>query len=107
MRIIGAVEELDDAYFEHVNLQIYLTFIADERLIHMSERGSDWDHVLQEAEHFGLQIDEFASAVDGFINKSTSVRDTAPEVGIGRIGWILASDPKPNRIHPIRVAGDV
>ncbi|KAK9423587.1 putative AAA+ ATPase domain-containing protein [Seiridium unicorne] len=76
-RMIDEVEELDDVYFDNINLQTYLAYIANERLIHMPKRGSSWDRVLREAEYFGLQIVEFAFTVGEFIDESIAVRNTA------------------------------
>ncbi|KAI1808830.1 hypothetical protein F4811DRAFT_566456 [Daldinia bambusicola] len=76
-RIVHELEDVDDVYFKRINLQHYLEYIADERMIHMPKRGSLWDQVLKEAEFFGLQIDEFTVAVEDFIVDSATVRDTA------------------------------
>ncbi|KAI2467444.1 hypothetical protein F4781DRAFT_433450 [Annulohypoxylon bovei var. microspora] len=76
-RLIRELDDVDDAYLKRIDLQAYLGYIADERIIHMPKRGSQWDHVLKEAEFFGLQIDEFTTAVKDFITDSTTIRDTA------------------------------
>lgn len=76
-RMIYEVEELDEAFFSHVNLETYLAYIADERLMNMPKRGSNWDRVLKEAEYFGLQVDEFSTAVKDIIGEGVAVRDTA------------------------------
>ncbi|KAI1763269.1 hypothetical protein GGR53DRAFT_531708 [Hypoxylon sp. FL1150] len=76
-RLERELEDVDDAYLKRVDLQAYLGYIADERLIHMPKKGSEWDQVLKEAEFFGLQLDEFTTAVKDFMTDSTTVRDTA------------------------------
>lgn len=76
-RLVRELEDVDDAYLKRIDLQSYLGYIADERIIHMPKRGSQWDLVLKEAEFFGLQMDEFTSAVQDFITDSTTIRDTA------------------------------
>ncbi|KAK8075855.1 hypothetical protein PG997_010518 [Apiospora hydei] len=76
-RIIREVYDVDDGHFDYVNLESYLTFISDERLFHMPKKGSRWDRVLQEAEFFGLLIDEFSSTVGDLVSESSFVRDTA------------------------------
>ncbi|XDG03937.1 hypothetical protein ABKA04_003552 [Annulohypoxylon sp. FPYF3050] len=76
-RLVRELDDVDDAYLKRIDLQAYLGYIADERIIHMPKRGSQWDQVLKEAEFFGLQIDEFTTAVKDFITDSTTIRDTA------------------------------
>ncbi|KAI0095438.1 hypothetical protein F4776DRAFT_677433 [Hypoxylon sp. NC0597] len=76
-RLVRELDDVDDAYLKRIDLQSYLGYIADERIIHMPKRGSQWDQVLKEAEFFGLQIDEFTAAVKDFITESTTIRDTA------------------------------
>ncbi|KAI1097860.1 hypothetical protein F4804DRAFT_147420 [Jackrogersella minutella] len=76
-RLVRELDDVDDAYLKRIDLQVYLGYIADERIIHMPKRGSQWDQVLKEAEFFGLQIDEFTTAVKEFITDSTTIRDTA------------------------------
>jgi hypothetical protein len=69
-RIIRELDDIDEHYFESVNLESYLEFIADQRLIHMPRKGSQWDRVLKAAEFFGLQIYRFGSAVSHFVKES-------------------------------------
>ncbi|KAI1370309.1 hypothetical protein F4677DRAFT_451529 [Hypoxylon crocopeplum] len=76
-RLVRELDNVDDAYLKRIDLQFYLGYIADERIIHMPKRGSQWDLVLKEAEFFGLQIDEFTTAVKDFVADSTTIRDTA------------------------------
>ncbi|KAI2638703.1 hypothetical protein GGS26DRAFT_602335 [Hypomontagnella submonticulosa] len=76
-RLVRELEDVDDAYLKRIDLQAYLGYIADERIIHMPKRGSQWDQVLKEAEFFGLQIDEFTAAVKDFVADTTTIRDTA------------------------------
>ncbi|XXH04135.1 hypothetical protein Hte_010548 [Hypoxylon texense] len=76
-RLVRELDDVDDAYLKRIDLQAYLGYIADERIIHMPKRGSGWDQVLKEAEFFGLQLDEFTTAVKDFMTDSTTVRDTA------------------------------
>ncbi|KAK7928661.1 hypothetical protein PG985_005659 [Apiospora marii] len=76
-RVFRDVHDVDDKHFDCVNLESYLAFIADERLIHMPKKGSRWDCVLQEAEFFGILIDEFSTTVTGLVPENSFVRDTA------------------------------
>lgn len=76
-RLVRELDDVDDAYLKRIDLQAYLGYISDERIIHMPRRGSGWDQVLKEAEFFGLQLDEFTTAVKEFMTDSTTVRDTA------------------------------
>ncbi|KAK4175999.1 hypothetical protein QBC36DRAFT_353351 [Triangularia setosa] len=55
-----------ETYFKHVDLESYLEYISDERLIHMPRRGSDWDRVLRSAQFFGLQLWSLGSDVGDF-----------------------------------------
>ncbi|KAK4230350.1 hypothetical protein QBC38DRAFT_452274 [Podospora fimiseda] len=48
--------EYNESFFSSVDLQSYLEYISDERLIHMPRRGSAWDRVLRSAQFFGLQL---------------------------------------------------
>ncbi|KAI1408061.1 hypothetical protein F5Y13DRAFT_205145 [Hypoxylon sp. FL1857] len=76
-KLVRELDDVDDAYLKRIDLQAYLGYIADERIIHMPKRGSQWDQVLKEAEFFGLQIDEFTAAVKDFVVDSMTIRDTA------------------------------
>ncbi|KAI1078539.1 hypothetical protein F5B20DRAFT_582167 [Whalleya microplaca] len=76
-RLVRELDEVDDAHFKRSDLECYLGYIADERLIHMPKRGSQWDRVLKEAEFFGLQMNEFTIAVKDFIPDSVTIRNTA------------------------------
>jgi hypothetical protein len=58
-RIVRELDDVDAYYFESVNLESYLEFIADQRLIHMPRKSSQLDRVLKAAEFFGLQIYKF------------------------------------------------
>jgi hypothetical protein len=69
-RIIRELDDVDENYFKSVNLESYLEFIVDQRLIHMPHKGSQWDRVLKAAEFFGLQIYSFGSAVSHFVEES-------------------------------------
>ena len=76
-RIIRDVPEVTEDDFKLINLQYYLDFIGDERLIHMPARGSDWDRVLTAAEYFGVQVHEFTIHVSRFIREHEFICDTA------------------------------
>ncbi|KAI0179468.1 hypothetical protein GGR52DRAFT_589190 [Hypoxylon sp. FL1284] len=76
-RFVRELDDVDDAYLKRIDLQLYLSYIVDQRIFHMPKRGSGWDQVLKEAEFFGLQIDEFTTAVKDFMTDSTTIRDTA------------------------------
>ncbi|EPE09363.1 nacht domain protein [Ophiostoma piceae UAMH 11346] len=52
------------------DLESYLEYIADERLIHMPRKGSDWDRVLRTAQFFGLQVWRFGEKVGKFAPES-------------------------------------
>ncbi|CAK7245405.1 MAG: hypothetical protein STHCBS139747_006986 [Sporothrix thermara] len=51
---------------QQTDLESYLHNIADERLMHMPRKGSDWDRVLRTAQFFGLQIWRFGDKVGKF-----------------------------------------
>ncbi|KAK0745016.1 hypothetical protein B0T21DRAFT_448085 [Apiosordaria backusii] len=55
-----------ETFFKHVDLESYLEYISDERLIHMPRRGSDWDRVLRYAQFFGLQLWSLGSNVGDY-----------------------------------------
>jgi len=76
-RIIRELDDVDEHYFKSVNLESYLEFIADQRLIDMPRKGSQWDRVLKAAEFFGLQIYSFGSAVSHFVEESKCASFTA------------------------------
>ncbi|KAK4159202.1 hypothetical protein QBC43DRAFT_362161 [Cladorrhinum sp. PSN259] len=48
--------DYNETFFKRVDLESYLEYISDERLIHMPRRGSEWDRVLRSAQFFGLQL---------------------------------------------------
>lgn len=59
------------------DLETYLRYIADERLIHMPRKGSDWDRVLRTAQFFGLQIWRFGEKVGKFAPESREAAGSA------------------------------
>jgi hypothetical protein len=69
-RIIYDLEDVDQSFFDRVTLEQFLEFIADERLIHMPRKGSQWDRVLKSAEFFALQLYNFGLAVSPFVHDS-------------------------------------
>ena len=76
-RVIRELDDVDDAHFEHIDLNAYLDHISEERLIHMPRKGSKWDRVLKAAEYFGLQISSFGDFVSDFIPDSKFAVHTA------------------------------
>ena len=76
-RIVRELDDVDYHYFDRIDLDSYLEFIATERLLHMPRKGSQWDQVLKAAEFFGLQICTFASKVAHFVPEHESVSYTA------------------------------
>ncbi|KDN64152.1 hypothetical protein CSUB01_02745 [Colletotrichum sublineola] len=76
-KLVREVEEVSHQHFQSIDLEAYLAHIADERLVHMPPRGSQWDRVLKSAEFFGLQLDGYSRHIQSFIEGCTLVRDTA------------------------------
>ncbi|TDZ34082.1 Nephrocystin-3 [Colletotrichum trifolii] len=76
-KIVRELEDVTTTHFETTDLEAYLGYIADERLVHMPAKGSQWDRVLKEAEFFGLQVDDFASHLKPFVSDWASIRNTA------------------------------
>lgn len=64
-------------YFKTLDLESYLEYISDERLIHMPRRGSDWDRVLRTAQFFGLQLWSFGSNIGHFCPGTEAASITA------------------------------
>ncbi|KAF6815287.1 nacht domain protein [Colletotrichum sojae] len=77
VKIVRELEDVAEVHFEDTDLEAYLAYIADERLVHMPTKGSQWDRVLKDAEFFGLQLDEFASQLRRIVPEWASIRDTA------------------------------
>lgn len=71
-RIVREIDDVHEDYFEGLSLDTYLDFIAEERLLHMPPRGSQWDKVLKAAEFFGLQIYSFGDKLSNFVLDSRS-----------------------------------
>lgn len=76
--------QLDDytyteQYFERLNIESYRRYIANERLIRMPRRGSNWDRALRAALMFGENLVEFGDAIQGFCSdtKEASVTGLA------------------------------
>ncbi|KAL0930594.1 nacht domain protein [Colletotrichum truncatum] len=76
-KIIRELEDVTTTYFERVDLEAYLEFIGEERLLHMPRKGSQWDRVLKEAEFFGIQLHEFSHCLRKIIPEWSDVRNTA------------------------------
>lgn len=58
--------DYSETFFKAIDLQSYLEYISDERLIHMPRRGSNWDRVLRAAQCFGVQLWAFGRDVGRF-----------------------------------------
>jgi hypothetical protein len=65
-RLIVRFDGYDEDFVNETDIRSYLEYISEERLIHMPQRGSDWDRVLSTAQFFGLQITGFASKIETF-----------------------------------------
>ncbi|KAI9692307.1 MAG: hypothetical protein M1822_006538 [Bathelium mastoideum] len=76
-RIVRELDDVDAHYFDRVDQDSYLEFIANERLIHMPRKGTAWDQVLKAAEFFGLQICSFGKEVSRFVHHDKYVVHTA------------------------------
>ena len=68
--LIVKLDDYDESTFREEDLHSYLQYIADERLMHMPRKGSDWDRVLRTAQFFGLQIWSFGEKVGQFAPQS-------------------------------------
>lgn len=65
------ISQLDDYtytehYFEGLNIDSYRQYIANERLIRMPRRGSNWDRALRAALMVGENLVDFGDAIRGF-----------------------------------------
>jgi hypothetical protein len=65
-KLIVRFDGYDEDFVNETDIRSYLEYISEERLIHMPQRGSDWDRVLSTAQFFGLQITAFASKIETF-----------------------------------------
>lgn len=73
--------QLDDytyteQYFERLDIESYRRYIANERLIRMPRRGSNWDRALRAALMFGENLVEFGDAIQGFCSDTTEASVT-------------------------------
>ncbi|EFQ34757.1 uncharacterized protein GLRG_09901 [Colletotrichum graminicola M1.001] len=75
-KLVREVEEVSHQHFQSIDLEAYLAYIADERLVHMPPKGSQWDRVLKSAEFFGFQLDGYSRHIQSFIEGCTLARDT-------------------------------
>ncbi|KAK5657776.1 hypothetical protein OQA88_2849 [Cercophora sp. LCS_1] len=69
--------EYDESFFNVLDLDSYLEYLSEERLIHMPRRGSDWDRVLRAAQCFGLQLWAFGDAIGQFCSGTEATSITA------------------------------
>ncbi|KAM0227805.1 hypothetical protein ACHAP5_012100 [Fusarium lateritium] len=76
-KMIVRFDGYDEDFVNETDIRSYLEYISDERLIHMPQRGSDWDRVLSTAQFFGLQITAFASKIDTFATGAHSSASAA------------------------------
>jgi hypothetical protein len=77
--------DYDDAFFKGLDIDSYLEYISEERLIHMPRRGSDWDRVLRAAQCFGFQLWRFGSEIAKFCPGT----DTAAVTALGSTKILL------------------
>ncbi|KAK1996293.1 hypothetical protein LX36DRAFT_723508 [Colletotrichum falcatum] len=76
-KLMREFEEVSQQLIQSIDLEAYLAHIADERLVHMPPKGSQWDRVLKSAEFFAFQLDGYSRHIQSFIEGCTLVRDTA------------------------------
>jgi hypothetical protein len=69
--------DFSETFFKNLDLESYLEYISDERLIHMPRRGSDWDRVLRAAQVFGFQLWRFGVGVSQFCPGTEETSKTA------------------------------
>ena len=69
-KIIGAIDEVENSYYESMTFDSYLQFITHERLTRMPHRGSRWDRILKNAEFFGVQLAAFSEGVSPIVTGS-------------------------------------
>ena len=69
--------DYNDSFFKKLDLESFLEFISEERLIHMPRRGSDWDRVLRAAQFFGLQLWRFGTDIGQFCPGTEAAAVTA------------------------------
>lgn len=70
--MVSAFSNVDEEYLTEMTIEGYVDYIERQRLTHMPHRGSRWDKVLKWAEYFGLQIEGYAKAIEGFVPESNS-----------------------------------
>jgi len=71
-RLISDLDYVDDNYIDSLTVQSFLEYIQDQRLIHMPQRGSRWDKVLNWAEFFALQISGYEKVLSSFVPETKS-----------------------------------
>ncbi|KAM7185889.1 hypothetical protein V8F33_012155 [Rhypophila sp. PSN 637] len=69
--------DYSEHWFKTLDLESYLEYISDERLIHMPRRGSDWDRVLRTAQFFGYQLSTFGDRIGDFCPGTEAAAITA------------------------------
>ncbi|KAJ9475622.1 hypothetical protein PHBOTO_005689 [Pseudozyma hubeiensis] len=72
--LVTLIDDLSDQDFADCDLECYLEFLSDERLLHMPRKNSAWDKVLRQAEEVGAQLNHFSQlAADEHSLKTTLV----------------------------------
>jgi len=72
--MISKLDDYDETCLQDEDLDTYLQYIADQRLMYMPQKGTPWDRVLRTAQFFGLQIWDLGDMVDDF---APSAREAA------------------------------
>ncbi|KAL6718409.1 hypothetical protein ACLMJK_004498 [Lecanora helva] len=69
-KFVAEFDQVDEQYIKMMTIDGFLEYIERQRLTYMPHRGDRWDKVLKWAEYFGLQISEYAKAIDAFVPDS-------------------------------------
>lgn len=82
--------QLDDytyteQYFSRLDIESYRKYVANERLIRMPRRGSNWDRALRAALMFGENLVDFGDAIQGFCSDT----DEASVTGLASCKLLL------------------
>jgi hypothetical protein len=68
--LISNLPDHDDSSLAGVDIETYLEYIAEERLIDMPTKGSDWDRVLTAGQFLGFQLQAFEEKISNFVPRT-------------------------------------
>jgi hypothetical protein len=69
-KTVRELPDINDGFFDDMDIERFLDYTTDQRVMNVPDRGSQWDKVLNSAEYFGLQLQAYGEMLEKFAHES-------------------------------------